>query len=150
MLEVILFYLCIKQDQLPRYLRLNSALPIQELQSCLKARVSLCHFTLLRTRSYCRGYLSGSIAKAIWLRTHWLIIEYPKLEGIHKDHRAQPWPHRGPFKIKCYVWPHCPNASWTPAAQCHNHCPGEHVPVPKHATYNMKSVLPKHIVSITF
>lgn len=57
MLEVILFYLCIKQDQLPRYLRLNSALPIQELQSCLKARVSLCHSILLRTRSYCRGYL---------------------------------------------------------------------------------------------
>ena len=42
-------------------------------------------------------------------------IEYPKLEGTHKDLWVQPLAPQNPWKYKPCVWEGCPNTHWTPA-----------------------------------
>jgi len=56
--------------------------------------------------------------------------EYYQLKGTHRDHWIQtPVPHRTTQKSDHIIRMHCPDASWIPAAQCHDHCPGEPAPV---------------------
>lgn len=44
------------------------------------------------------------------------------------------------LNCKLYVWKYCQNTPWTPAAQDHDHCPGETVPCPSPAAE--ESLLP--------
>lgn len=64
-----------------------------------------------------------------FLKVH-RIRECPMLKGTHRDHPVQLWFHTGPPKLRLYVWKHCSNAPWTPAALCCDHCPLEPRPWP--------------------
>lgn len=60
-------------------------------------------------------------------------IEYPKLEGNHIDHGVQLLPpHRTTQKSGRMSESIVQTLPELQQAQCHDHCPGKHVPVPKH------------------
>lgn len=67
---------------------------------------------------------------------HPRVVDYHKMEGTHKDWVQLPASQSTTQKWN-YFWEHCPNTSWTLAAQSHDHCPGEpfhahHPPVQNH------------------
>ena len=68
------------------------------------------------------------------------VIEYPKLEGTHKDHWVTMAAHNQP-QIKPYVWERCPNACWSPAGMvpwraCCNSRPSFHFGNPAMLLYD--------------
>ena len=54
------------------------------------------------------------------------------VEGSTKSLSPTPVSTQDNSKFKPYVWEHCPNSSWTPAAWCCAYCPGQPVPAPDH------------------
>jgi len=72
---------------------------------------------------------------------HLRIIEYPKLEGTHKGHQVLA-PHSTTKESDHMSWELCPDASWIPAAWCHNLCPGQAVPGPEHPLVQNRSLTP--------
>ena len=86
------------------------------------------------------GGHTGREKKCMWFKE----LEYPKLEGTHKDHRVQLLaPQSTTPNSNPYVWKHCPNAS---SARGDAHSPGQPVPCPlqKGAEPFPHSQLPLH------
>jgi len=51
-------------------------------------------------------------------------VRISELEGTHEDHQPSPPPGstQNHPKSRTDDWKYCPDASWTPAAQCCDHC----------------------------